>query len=260
MKEHKINIPTFDGRNLCGIVNIPTGSPKANIVMSHGLSGNKDGKTLMQKELCEELCEKGYKVLRFDYRGHGESGSDSENFCISGAQTDIAAAINQVFGVEERVNIIGFSVGGATTILYSYINPKRINALVLWGPVLSFTDGFLTTDRSTWGKDFLSAGGLDTLDKQGVIEIKCKNSFKLGKKFFDEMKIVKEPYTLLKTLDYPILTIHSQEDEVVKYEYSKKYGVPNEKSQLLTVKGPHSLEKERKRVIKATIDWFDSHL
>lgn len=259
MQEQSLTIETFDARKLCAVVNIPNGTPRANIVMSHGLSGNKDGRTLMQKELCEHLCMQGYKVLRFDYRGHGNSGTDSENFCISGAQTDISAAINQVFG-KEKISIIGFSVGGATAVIYTYINPERVRSLVLWGPVLSFLDGFVATEKSTWGRDFIKAGGLDTVDKDGVISIESKGGFKIGKKFFDEMKIVRHPYELISDLTCPILVIHSYEDEAVKYCYSEKYGTPNKLSKLLTVTGPHNLEPMRQEVITATTQWFNSHL
>ena len=46
-----------------------------------------------------------------------------------------------------------------------------------------------------------------------------------------------KPYEFLREVKCPVLTIHGNKDTMVPYEISKKYGVPNQKSQFITLKG-----------------------
>ncbi len=86
------------------------------IILCHGVGANKSDFT----ELAVSLVRRGYFVLLFDFRGHGESGGNRTSLGYH-EQKDVAAVRNYLGNRREidvkRIGIYGFSLGGATAIL-----------------------------------------------------------------------------------------------------------------------------------------------
>jgi len=86
------------------------------IVICHGVGANKSDFT----ELAVALSRRGYFVLLFDFRAHGES-SGSRSSLGYHEQKDIAAALDFLKARSEvdpkRIGIYGFSMGASTAIL-----------------------------------------------------------------------------------------------------------------------------------------------
>ncbi len=84
--DSKVKFDTVDGVTLRGNLYISSKGEKApTILMLHPLSNAKDkkpGDQMMDgwQELAKELNKAGYSVLTFDFRGHGESTSVSQQF------------------------------------------------------------------------------------------------------------------------------------------------------------------------------------
>jgi len=90
--------------------------PLPAILICHGLGANRSDFT----ELAASLVNRGYMVLTFDFRAHGESGGGRSSLGYH-EQLDVAAALGYLrsrAGVDpERIGIFGFSLGGSTAIL-----------------------------------------------------------------------------------------------------------------------------------------------
>lgn len=86
------------------------------IILCHGVGANKSDFT----ELAVSLARRGYFVLLFDFRAHGESGGNRTSLGYH-EQKDIAAACGFLGSRREvngkRIGIYGFSLGGATAVL-----------------------------------------------------------------------------------------------------------------------------------------------
>lgn len=86
------------------------------VIMCHGVGANKSDFT----ELAAALAHRGFFVLLFDFRAHGESGGSRTSLGYH-EQKDIAAAADILRKRKEidqkRIGIYGFSMGGATSIL-----------------------------------------------------------------------------------------------------------------------------------------------
>jgi dipeptidyl aminopeptidase/acylaminoacyl peptidase len=86
------------------------------IIICHGVGANKSDFT----ELAVALSRRGYFVLLFDFRAHGESGGSRSSLGYH-EQKDIAAALDLLKSRPEvdpkRVGIYGFSMGASTAIL-----------------------------------------------------------------------------------------------------------------------------------------------
>jgi len=97
------------------------------ILMLHGNGSNRSSMT----ETAELLYENGYAVLAIDLRGHGQSSPSEKSFGLHEAD-DAQAALNWLRKVdpEARVGVIGFSLGGAASLLGPQ-GPLPVDALVL---------------------------------------------------------------------------------------------------------------------------------
>jgi dipeptidyl aminopeptidase/acylaminoacyl peptidase len=107
-----------DGVTLKGwIVKPPRPHPTSPaIIICHGVGANKSDFT----DLAAALSRRGYAVLLFDFRAHGESGGSRTSLGYH-EQKDVVSALNFLRGRSEidskRIGIYGFSMGGATAIL-----------------------------------------------------------------------------------------------------------------------------------------------
>jgi fermentation-respiration switch protein FrsA (DUF1100 family) len=92
------------------------GTKSPAIIICHGVGANRSDFT----ELAVSLSHRGYFVLLFDFRAHGESGGRRTSLGYH-EQKDVLAALNFLrtwIEVEPgRIGIYGFSMGGSTAIL-----------------------------------------------------------------------------------------------------------------------------------------------
>ncbi len=86
------------------------------IIICHGVGANKSDFT----EFAVHLSRRGYAVLLFDFRAHGESGGSRTSLGYY-EQEDVLGALSYLKTRKEvdsrRIGIYGFSLGGATAIL-----------------------------------------------------------------------------------------------------------------------------------------------
>lgn len=113
-----VSFTTEDGVDLKGWLIKPShaGLKTPAIVICHGIGANKSDFT----ELAVVLSRRGYYVLTFDFRAHGESKGSRTSLGYH-EQKDIAAALGFLKarqGIDpKRIGIYGFSMGGAAAIL-----------------------------------------------------------------------------------------------------------------------------------------------
>ena len=113
-----VSFETEDGITLKGwFVTPPRRRAQASaVIICHGVGANKSDFT----ELAVSLSRRGYYVLLFDFRAHGESGGKRTSLGYR-EQRDVIAALHYLKTRHEvdqaRIGIYGFSMGGATAIL-----------------------------------------------------------------------------------------------------------------------------------------------
>ncbi len=122
-----VHIDSTDGVRLAGTYwPAPAGAPA--ILMLHG-NGNNRGS---MHETAAWLNTHGYAVLSIDFRGHGESTPAGKSFGLFEAE-DAAAALAWLRQRHSaRIGIIGFSLGGAASLIGAN-GPLPVDALVLQG-------------------------------------------------------------------------------------------------------------------------------
>ena len=99
------------------------------ILVLHGNGSNRGS----MSETAAWLNQHGYAVLAIDFRGHGQSTPAGKSFGLFEAD-DAHAALDWLrkANPEAHIGVIGFSLGGAASLLGSH-GPLPVDALVLEG-------------------------------------------------------------------------------------------------------------------------------
>lgn len=114
------------------------------------------------------LAARGYGVLLFDMRGHGQSGGKRISWGVD-EQSDVAAAVDWMSHRPDvgamRIGALGFSYG-AMTLSEVAAHDQRLRALVLEGAYTSL-DAMTRHDERGWGA-FSGAVAVRTLERAGI--------------------------------------------------------------------------------------------
>jgi exosortase A-associated hydrolase 2 len=91
------------------------------------------------RQLAKMLAATGRDTLRFDYYGTGDSAGEMVEADLAGWESDIEAAIDEVRDTSgaPRVTLVGLRLGGALAARVAAKQPRNVEALVLWDPVIS---------------------------------------------------------------------------------------------------------------------------
>lgn len=152
-----------DGDSVVGILHIPECPSAQAVLIAVGGPQYRAGSHRQFVLIARALAERGYPVLRFDYRGMGDSEGDRRNF--ENIEDDLCAAtgelVRNVSGIR-NVAILGLCDGASATALYAW-KDLRINGVVLINPWVRTDGGEAKTmlkhyycsrlfDRSLWLK------------------------------------------------------------------------------------------------------------
>ena len=246
-------IKSSDRHEISYIIDKPNCNRKGIVILCHGITVDKyeKGKFTL---LSEKLVSSGFEVLRFDFRGHGESNFSSQDMTISGQLLDLESMVNEFYSNHSSINVLGSSFGAGATILYASKNIERINSMVLWNPVIDYEKTFLDS-ITPWGNTIFDESFNKRLIKNKFIKIP-NTDFKLGAKLIAEFETIK-PYEELEKFKFPILTLHGTHDTKVPYDVSKRYSTPNSKSKFIPINSNHGFGDHKEFVYEETVKWFN---
>ncbi len=256
----KVEFRAKDGIRLVGIWHWPKNTSDKAVILAHGITADKDEDGIFI-ELADNLVQNGYAVLRFDFRGHGESQGNSVDMTIAGELLDLQSAIDEVSEKNvKKIGLVGASFGGGTSTLYTASNQNNIKALCLWNPCLNYDHTFINpylpwiVARKGHIQKEMEAQGWSTIGS---------SKFKIGKNLYEEMKIT-YPYEELKRITIPTLIIHGDADKHVPYNDSKEYAKYLKNGEFITIKGgEHGFQGKKEwseKAITATLKFFQNSL
>ena len=90
-REEQILIPSGTG-TLSAVLYLPSGTPRGSILFCNPLFEERKSSQRIMVECARTLCSDGLMVLRFDYRGCGDSTGDFEEFTTDDWLCDINIA------------------------------------------------------------------------------------------------------------------------------------------------------------------------
>ena len=123
-------LTTSDGIELAVRSWSATGEPRAWVVLVHGLAATKDNPELVA--VATALQERGFDVLAYDARGHGESGG----ICTLGdlERHDVAAAVAHAHLSGLPAVVVGASMGGIAVLRYAADDPTLAGVVTVSTP------------------------------------------------------------------------------------------------------------------------------
>lgn len=240
-----VEIPIlFVEKEIFGVMHLPKIRAPL-IIMCHGWGANKIGtwQGLFVKA-AREFCEKGYAVLRFDFRGSGDSGGSFEEQTLETMTKDLNYVLNNLDRNDvdaDRVGLIGHSLGGKAAIKVA--KNKRIKCLMLWSTPALHQDVF--------SKAFVDE----------VKEKKCllRGGFEVNINQLDSC-LKFNGLNALREIRVPVLIVNGSEDESVPISHAKRvYECSNKPKKLVVVNGADhafSSDENKKELIKETAEWF----
>jgi dipeptidyl aminopeptidase/acylaminoacyl peptidase len=203
---------------ISGVLNVPAGAgPFPAVVLAHGYidpASYVNGQGMSREQ--DWLARAGYVVLHTDYRNHAGSSQDprAERRMRLGYTTDVINAVNALRATkhvpvdDERIGLVGRSMGGGVVYNVLTVAPGLVDAAVVFAPVSSWTpDNFNRWIRDDPGRSDLSDF---ILRKYGEP--------RQARRFWREVS----PRTYFDRVTEPILIHHGTSDDSCPIAWSRR--------------------------------------
>jgi dipeptidyl aminopeptidase/acylaminoacyl peptidase len=229
---------SFSGNRdkIIGMLHLPDGEKPPCVIASHGLSSSKDGEKYVV--LGERLSQRGIALLRFDFRGCGESDGEISDSTVSERLNDLCSAIGLVRSeprIGSRIGLMGSSLGGFISLIVT-ARDGDIKAVAAWAAPYSLI-------------------GLE--QRRDDPEMTS-----LGEEFFEDLRI-HDLTPLLRTVSRG-LVIHGNQDELVPVGHARMIyeRLSSPKGLEIIDGGDHRLTHpdHREKAIETTLEWFVRYL
>ncbi|MEU7906371.1 alpha/beta fold hydrolase [Actinoplanes sp. NPDC049118] len=265
--DQEVRFRSLDGLDLVGDLAVPDGSAELGVVQVHGGGVTRHEAGFFDR-MAAGLADAGVAALRFDLRGHGESGGNQEDLTIAAVLNDIRSAfafLREATGVG-RTALVGQSFGGGICAYYAASRPKDVDRLVMLCPRINYKRRTID-DRPYWVDDHLQPDQARELEDRGFIQY--SPTFRHGRAFLNEVFWL-QPHTVLSDIQAPTLVVHGTADTLVPIDTTlAAMPLLNSASRLLKIEGaqhgfavdgdptylnPQSQEWQA-QVIRAVADW-----
>lgn len=211
MNERPVIFKNRRNQRLFGVLHLPVeGTRPPLVIMAHGFTDDKTGDNRLFVKFARKAARAGIAVLRFDFAGSGDSEGEFSEVTLDSEIEDLKSAVDFAYNLSEidnsRINLIGYSLGGAVSIALAAID-QRIKSFIGWASVSSPKATF---QRILGRKTF-------SLIKKNCL-IACKNGekqFYLRKGFFDSIIGFDPLQEINKISPRPVLLIHGSTDRKV---------------------------------------------
>jgi len=252
--EKQFSILVKDSK-IFGILHLPEGAGKHPVViMSHGYSNDRIGPWPYLFVLTARLlAENGIAVIRFDFRGSGDSEGKFENQNLDTQLEDLVEIISYAKDLEsidpDKIGLLGHSRGGAISFITAS-QDSSIRTLVTWAAPANWDD--------IWGNlaEKILAGEKSEFSSL----VQTKQLVEIDQKY--------NPLTnFAKKIDIPWLIVHGKNDGKwpgeVPIKHAELLHNSSSSSELCVIPdtGHSFYEAEARRLLwNKTLSWFKTHL
>ena len=270
-------IITYDGVILYERQWRPQKEPKAGLVLLHGICEHSG----RYQEAGEYLAQRGYYVNALDLRGHGKSDGtlgfvNSFDEYLGDLEVYLARVWDRL--PRKPVFILGHSMGGAISLLFSIRKKPDIRGLILSAPTISL-DGhislFLRKISLGLGKFFPKLGTVKldinaTSRDPKVIANRKKDPLvyhgrilaRTGAELIRATKLIQAQ---MEQVPVPLLILHGESDRMVNIKGSKElFARAKEYDKTFKVYKDyyHELLNElgREQVFQDIVEWMDTRI
>ncbi|WP_193747726.1 alpha/beta hydrolase [Neobacillus niacini] len=196
-----------DGLTIRGMMTKPDGDgPFPAVIYNHGFTGHKGESHFLFKKLADALAARGFASFRFDFIGSGESDGKFIEMTMTSEVKDCLAVFHYAENCElidaNSMNLLGFSMGGAVSILAASSLRERVKKLILLSPAANMQD---VLTRKLQGEALLHYIETGTIDFGGNV---------IGKALLDDVFEL-DIYEAAKQVTAEVKLIHGTHDDAV---------------------------------------------
>jgi dipeptidyl aminopeptidase/acylaminoacyl peptidase len=224
-----------EGCKISGMLHLPEERNPPCVIASHGLLSSKDSEKYIA--LGDRISKEGVAMLRFDFRGIGESEGQEEDNTISKKIADLSAAVDFIrsySGFGNRMGLLGSSLGGFLSLIKASMD-EEIKAVVIWATPLHLDD---LGSRKEEDYPLPPEAFFEDLPKHRLLPLLPKVS--------------------------NCLVIHGEKDELVPVEQALgifgSLGIPKEIHMIGGADHRLTDPAHRQRAIELSVDWFKKYL
>ena len=236
---------------LSGVLHEPAASSgPSTVLLTHCFTCSKDYRIIVN--IARRLSSNGFRVLRFDFAGSGESQGEFEESTLATNVSDLVAAAEWLAGRDlEASALLGHSLGGIAGILAAHLLPEVKAVGVIASP--SSSTHLLELLPSLQSQEFYDRGSSDvTIGGRRV---------RITREFVDDLK----RHSLEEStagLNRPFLVVHGTNDQTVPIaEGERLFGFARQPKSFFSVPGSDHLfsRPEHARVAGQAIStWLES--
>lgn len=244
------------GQNIVGLLHVPSEPKPPVVVMCHGWTGNMHSHGLFVR-CADTLCDEGFMVLRFDFRGSEHSDGDFSQITVSGEVSDLRKTLKMMSQLDcdtSRLGVLGYSLGGLVAVRGM---KKEGKAMVLWAPTSNPVEEF---------RQILGSRRIGILKRKGYTwftkdpsPYRRKVRFKVGRPFWLELQHM-NPHAEAEGIECPMRVIHGVEDDMVDPQHSiELMEHVTAKSDLKLIENANHMFDEpehAEKLINLTVEWF----
>ena len=245
MLEENVSL-TNKGMRLVGRVTVPSGNPRACLVLFHGFGGWKDETKDLFVNASVKAAEMGFACVRFDFRFSKTDTNKSESEgtllqmlpseWISDARAIVAYCRKRFAGL--KLGAVGLSMGGL--VVCHVAAEGLVDAFVAWSAPVDFASDFdEKRDRNTLGK---SVG--ENIDSFMRDIMKCN------------------PISVIPRISVPVLAVAGEKDEAVPPTQARLLfdSTGGKKSFYMIGGADHVFSNHQAEVIGVSLAWLDEVL
>lgn len=225
-------------------------------IIFHGFCGNKMGPHFIFVKLARLLESIGIASLRVDFAGSGESDGNFIDMTMDSELEDAKNILDYAkkleFVAQEKIGILGLSMGGAIAGMIAGDRKDDIKTLCLWAPAGNM--GEIILEEHYIGDKYNKFIEQGYFDAEGLL---------VGSDFVKNSQNIKI-YEKAVIYDKKALIIHGDKDDIVLLSASEKYiEIFGQRSELKIIKGAnHTFDKKEweEQVISYSLDFLQEQL
>ena len=141
------------------------GVARRGVVLCHALAEEKLWSHRVYVNLARELAREGIAVLRFDFRGEGDSDLEFENCGLASRTADALRAAEVLREHEPHLSnciFLGHRLGCAVAAMAAAGSAARAQGLIAWDPIASGRDYLMQLLRSVLASELAATGSART--------------------------------------------------------------------------------------------------
>jgi len=194
---------------------------KSTIIFCHGITGCRTGRTMEDnyfQRLAKKLMHLNYKVVLFDFSGHGKSEGYDYDVSLFKSTKELEKVFNEEVYDITKVDFLVFSYGA--TVLCDFLSHHELikpRHIVLYSPCLYPLESCFLNSDSLFGKDILSYYKDKSIENKQYAIVGAKN-FRLGMRMIEECKNFSSSY--LEKFADRILTLSGKNDVILDTKYN----------------------------------------